>query len=249
MMKKLVLMLCVLIGLSAIAGIREVEGYSSDTPYMQFSHVEETNFGNYTDSLRADQNWLGAQMITLSIDSECDVWLSNYVSSWYWPKPLDALDGNVFDMSAGNYGAFEVNGTGSWVGQGQTTTVTYFDDLTGAENQTEAYLLGHFKGGEDIAVWMTTLPEDGGEKVDMQQYVADVNHSTTLASRVDGTHDLAGNVRINFGLTNYKGREFVAFGVSQTSPPISGQPLPGTILASVIALGTIGAAKKFKKRS
>ena len=81
----------------------------------------------------------------------------------------------------------------------------------------------------------------------MQQYVHDDMHSTTLASRTDGDHDLAGNVRINFGITNYNAREFVAFGVADEDIP-SGQPLPGMMISGMLAIGTISAAKRMKRK-
>lgn len=242
-MKKIAFFLCALVAVSAFAGILSVGGYDSDAAYMQFTHNEATNTGNYIDARHPEQNWLGAQTIMLNIDSECDVWLSNYINSWYWPKPMDALDGNVFDMSA--YG-YDLNGT-RFTSNGETTVVTYVDDATGITNSTEAYYLGHFEEGDEVSVWMTTLESDGHEAVDMQQYVEDADHDTTLASRVDGTYDLAGNVRINFGLTNLIGREFVAFGVGGTPAP-SGQPLPGATLAGLLAIGSIVTAKRMKKR-
>lgn len=258
-MKKLTCLLCAFLAVAAYAGIKSVEGYESTAPYLQFTHNEDANTGNITDARHPEQNWLGAQTITLKIDSECDVWLSNYVSSWYWPKPLDALDGNVYDMSAGKYGATDLNTGKAYAGNGNTTTVTYVDDATGVTNQTEGYFLGHFKGGEELSIWMTTLASDGGETVDMTQYVYDgnknvepMNPDTSLVSRVDGTKDLAGNVRINFGIESasigYTGREFVAFGVGGETEP-HGQPLPGVAFAGLLAMGSIAAAKKMRKRA
>lgn len=248
-MKKFAFVLAALLVANAFAGIQSVEGYDNDATYMQFTHNEATNTGNYVDARHSEQNWLGAQTISLSIESECDVWVSNYISSWYWPKPMTDLDGNIFDMS--NYGATDINTNEAFAGNGKTATVTFFDDATGVTNQTTAYYVGHFTPGKELSLWMTTLAEDGGETVDMQQYVADADHDTTLASRVDGTKDLAGNVRINFGLTNLKGREFVAFGVGGKNEPgpLTGQPLPGVAIAGILAVGSIAAAKKAKKRA
>ena len=55
------------------------------SPYLQFSHFEETNTGDYTDYIRQDQSWLAAQMITLNVKANTSVWLTNYVRSWYEP--------------------------------------------------------------------------------------------------------------------------------------------------------------------
>ena len=232
------------------AGIKSIAGYGGkNVMFCQYTHDDPTNTGDYRDAKNPGQNWLGAQTIKLTIAAEADVWLSNYVNSWQ--SPIVALDGNVFQMGAKQYGAVQLNGDKTWTGTGDTTTVTFVDDATGATNSTTAYYLGHFEGGEDISVWMTTLMEDGNEQVDMQQYVFDAEHDTTLVSRVDGTHDLAGNVRVNFGVDSvsvgFIGREFVAFGVDAGSTPPSGQPLPGAFVSLALALGTLSAAKRMHR--
>jgi hypothetical protein len=249
-MKKILLLLVLFSCMLSIAGVKNIEGYSGDTHFYQFTHFESTNTGDYHDSGRADQNWLGAQMISLNVPAKMDVWLSNYVNSWYAPIP--ALDGNIYQMGEGQYGAWQLDGDKTWVGNSQTTTIT-FTDGAGHDNSTDAYFLGHFEGGENIAVWMTTLADDGGEQVDMHQYVYDTWHGTTLVSRLDGTHDLADNVRINFGIESnsvgYIGREWVAVGVydeDDTRP--TGQPLPALPVSCALMLGTMAVAKKIKAR-
>ena len=246
---KIVCALYAIVSLSVFAGIKSIAGYGGkNVMFCQYTHDEPTNTGDYRDAKNLGQFWLGAQTIKLTIAAEADVWLSNYVNSWY--SPIAELDGNVFQMGAEQYGAVQLNGDKTWVGTGDTTTVTFVDDATGATNSTTAYYLGHFEGGEDISVWMTTLMEDGNEQVDMQQYVFDAEHDTTLVSRVDGTHDLAGNVRINFGVDSvsagFIGREFVAFGVDNGTPAPSGQPLPGALVSLALALGTLVTARKIK---
>lgn len=243
-MKKLLVFFLV-VCCAAYAGIKSVEGYNSTASYVQFTY-NDLNTGNYVNAYKPDQNWLGAQEILLNIDSEVDLYFSNYVSSWYWPKPLDPLNGIVYDMGLEQYGVFNADKT--WYGTGDIRTVTFYDDATGITNQTEAYYVGHFKGGETVALFMTTLPADGAETIDSIQYVNDANHSTVLWSRLDGTHDLAGNVRINFGLEDYVAHEFVAFGVSDQSAPPSGQPLPGTLATVLISGLCIGGLKKIKKK-
>lgn len=255
-MKKVVFALCALVAATAFAGISGVAGYSSDAVFTQFTHDEATNTGNYTDYQRPDQNWLAAQTIKLTLDSACDVWVSNYVSNWF--NESLPLDGNTFDMSAGNYGAVDIKGgataqSSPWF-EGDTTTVTYsqYADGSGLTKETTAYFVGHYDAGVELSFWMTTLPEDGHEQVDMQQYVADAGHETNLVSREDKTHDQANNVRINFSLATSGGREFVAFGVADGATPgpsPSGQPLPGILFAGLIAAGTIATAKKMKKRA
>ena len=250
-MKKITFMLVLLAFASTtFAGIKAVQGYSNTASFYQFTHDETNNTGDYHDYRRADQDWLGAQMIYLHIESETDVWVSNYIRSWY--EDIEALDGNVYQMGETQYGAYEVNGDRVWKGTGESRIVTYNDDNnSNITNTTEAYYVGHFEGGETIALYMTTLENDGGETVDAMQYVYDAAHDTTLYSRVDGTHDLAGNVRVNFGLSEDGGttllaREFVAFGVSDNSTP-SGQPLPGVLSTIVVACCSIACAKKMKK--
>lgn len=247
MKKMMMLLLGALLVSSAMAEIKSVQGYNSTTFY-QFVHNEPTNTGDYTGGRHFDQNWLAAQTIRLYVGQEMDVWLSNYINSWY--APIDALNGNVYQMGQGQYGAWQLNGNKTWVGSGATTTVTYTDGA-GHDNSTDGYFLGHFEGGEEIALWMTALENEGGEQVDTMQYVYDAAHNTTLASRLDATHDLAGNVRINFGLTTIpsgEGREFVAFGVHDESAVPSGQPLPGVLTSALLGFGVVLGVTRKRKR-
>ena len=190
------------------------------------------------------------------------------------PNPIADLDGNIYDMSAWKYGATQLNGDKIWIGNGETTTVTYNNiggdpgiEVDGQKytNDVTAYFVGSFEGGEVISLWMTTLPIDGGGEVDMTQLVQDADNHTTLMSRVIDTHDLAGNVRIDFGIDNGTygvhepkyiasiGREFVAFGVydgkEHDHPAPSGQPLPGAMTSGLLALGTVACAKKLRKKN
>ena len=247
MMKKLTFVLALLVVAStAFAEIKALQGYGDTATFYQFTHDEATNTGNYHDGRNAGQNWLGAQTIQLFIDTESDLWVSNYVDSWY--SDILALDGNVYQMGDKQYGAFEIYGDKVWEGNGVSKLVTYKDNVSGLENTTEAYYVGHFKGGETVALYMTTLATDGGETVDSWQYVNDADHPTTLYSRVDGTHDQAGNVRLNYGLTTYPdGREFVVFGVSDNPMP-SGQPLPGVFSTIAVACCSIACIRNRKAK-
>lgn len=221
------------------AGVKQLEGYSDKAVFYQFTHIEPANQGDYHDGHNAGQNWLASQTISLLVNQECDVWLSNYVSTWY--GELEALDGYAFQMGAGQYGAWQLNGDKEWIGTGEARTVT-FTDGQGHENSTSAYFLGHFEGGEQIAMYLTALETDGGEMVDTRQYVYDAEHGTILASRLDGTKDLADNVRINLGMTTYPtGREYIAYGACDWEY-IKGQPLPSVMFSALLALGSVALA-------
>lgn len=249
-MRGVLILLLVLASLVSFAEIERVQGYSDGAVFFQFTHDEATNTGDYTDSRREGQNWLGAQLIQLHIGSKMDVWLTNHVRSWY--EPIPSLDGNVYDMASQKYGAYEVDGSKSWIGNGQVTAVT-FSDGGSHENTESAYFLGEFEGGEDVYLWLTTIPEDGGEAVSTDQWVQDANHDTSLVSRLDNTHDIAGNVRINFGIDSESygltAREWVAFGVYEEEDyhGTSGQPLPGVLISALLATGTILSVSSKKR--
>lgn len=255
-MKKIIF--AMFIAVSVFAGVKQIDGYSEDAVYHQFTHDSITDTGNWTDTIRSDQNWEPAQMITLKISAKMDVWISNYVSSWYDPKPLLPLNGNVYDMDAG-YGIVQTNSTGTVEhvsgngGDNLTSTVTYFHDANPSiTNSTEAYFLGSFNAGDEIGIWLTTLAQDGGEQVDTQQYVQDADHNTTLVSRIDDYVDLAGNVRINFGINSpvdgLIAREWVAVGVIDDEPVPMGAPLPGVMMSCLVGIGGFFMARKKTKR-
>ena len=243
-----------------------------------FAGISEKNFFQYNASdfvneQRAQQPWLGAQMISLSVKGGSSVWLSNYINSWFDPKPIPDLNGTTYQMGANQYGYLrksDLQGVdpGSdysnlihW-SDGRTKEITFFDNNIPANtNSTTAYYLDYFGEDDEIYFVMTLLPKDGGEVVDSFQYVNDAtkgtemyNPDTMLVSRLDNTKDLAGNVRINFGLDmdNNSAREFVAFGSAgdydgNTRPP-SGQPLPGAMVAGCLSLGTLLLGKRVRRR-
>lgn len=223
---------------------------------------------------RPEQPWLGAQMISMHVTGGNSVWLANYISSWYYPKPVADLNGNTFQMGANQYGYLlksELQGVnpGSdysnlihW-SDGRTKEITYADTANnnGLTNPATAYYLDYFGEDDEIYFVMTSLPEYGGEVVDSFQYVNDAmkaikmyNPGTVLTSRLDNTYDLAGNVRINFGLgmDNYSGREFVAVwsegDYDGNKPAPSGQPLPGVMTSAALMLGTFLAGKRLHRR-
>ncbi len=226
---------------------------------------------------RPEQPWMGAQMISMHVTGGNSVWLANYINSWYNPKPVADLNSNTFQMGANQYGYLlksELQGVdpGSdysslihWA-DGRTKEITYVDDApasnSGATNKATAYYLDYFGKDDDIYFVMTAIPNDGGEVVDSFQYVNDKNKEiemynpdTTLVSRLDNTTDLAGNVRVNFGLgADETRREFVVVWSEgdydgNTPEPPSGQPLPGAMVAGILSLGTVLLGKRMRRRS
>jgi|GEM_PF-2284044 len=245
MMKKIASMMLLLAAVSVLAGVAE--------PFRQFTQAD------FSDAAKPGQGWSSARVFTLSVKANTSVWLSNYVRSFY--EPIPDLNGNVYNMAGGKYGYILKNdlpkldlANGSydslihWA-NGKTNTITYTNSTNSVTNSATGYLLDEFKEDADIYLVMTTLAGDGGETVDTYQFVRDADHDTTLQSRQHNTVDLAGNVRINFGI-NDVGHEFVAVygGVEGSSSP-SGQPLPGLLFAGMLSLGTVFAAFKVRKRS
>ena len=80
-------------------------------------------------------------------------------------------------------------------------------------------------------------------------------------SRLDGTLDLADNVRVNFGIDNGTygdgqgiAREFVAVYDDGTIDyahlqRAAGGPLPGFLFVGLLSMGTVFSASRMKKRS
>lgn len=245
-MKKLLLFLTAL-SLPLLANVGSVDVYDDGTPFYQFTQ------GDFNSVTNSSQPWLAAKSISIHIGSAMDVWLSNYVNSWYGDIP--ALNGNEFNMARGSYGAYDVNSGRNWVGTGDTATVTYADaNGAGRPNSTEAYYLGHFNGGEDVVIWLTAIENNAASSTQL------VNNGeidpTDLVSRVNGTSDIAGNVRLNFGYVTdngYVAHELIAFGsYGEFSPTgggaVSGQPLPGVLASSLIIGGCVALVSKKRRR-
>ena len=253
-MKKI--LFAMFIAVSVFAGV--------EAPLVQYTQAD---YCNDSHVMRADQNWFGAQLIVMDVHAGTDVWLTNYVSNFYNPVP--DLHGNQFDMLGeqkygyifadcitnfstpqGDYAESIIWGDGS-----KTRTVTYFsDDNPNLKVDAKGYYLDHFDNDGQVYLVMTTLPGDGGETVDLYQYVQDANHNTSLVSRQHNTVDVAGNVRINFGIDSlsegYIGREFVAVyehAEDEGGRP-TGAPLPGVMMSCLVGIGGIIMARKKTKR-
>jgi hypothetical protein len=119
---------------------------------------------------------------------------------------------------------------------------------------TTGYFLDYFKEDAEIYLVMTTIPADGGDVVDSYEYVQqDGVSNTSLVSRQHNTVDIAGNVRVNYGIdsstSGWIGREFVAV---YTSDPTfrdvnhtTGGPLPcGPIAWAISAMAVLIAKKR-----
>lgn len=212
---------------------------------------------------RTDQNWFGAQLISFEVKAGTNVWLSNYVNTFYNGK-LPSLDGTQFSMTGEHkYGYINKKDLSTMNEQnyadaihwstGKITSITYtYDADPSIKTTTTGYLLDYFGEDAEIFFVMTTLPQDGGETVDSYQYVQDADHDTTLVSRQHNTVDLAGNVRINFGVDSAGlgliGREFVAvFDKPSIDGGVSGQPLPGALTSFLLIAASVGLCR-LKKR-
>ena len=264
-MKKLVLLVLAVVAAATFAGVVE--------PFKQFTQAD------FTDYDKPSQNWDTAKMFTLSVKGGSDVWLSNYVSSWYYPKPLTDLHGNVYDMGGNQrYGYIYKNDITSdslangsyddlihW-SNGDTNVITYCADENPAiTNSATGYFLDYFKEDSEIYLVMSTIPEDGVDTVDTYQFVEDYREeipddNTLMQSRQHNTEDLAGNVRINFGIDNGTygdgagiAREFVAVydDTAYLRHPVTpaGGPLPSLLFVGLLSMGTVFGASRMKKRS
>lgn len=233
-MKYSIIVLMFLAGMVFAATVTGINTFAPDYDgsfYAQYTHVEQPNGGSYKD-VPGDAGHAYDAAITLDVKAGTKVWLTNYVSSWYGIDDLEA----VFDMSNEKYGYIDDGGL--HLSKGETTQVTYSKD--GHSVFTKGYLLDYF--GEDATIYIAMTPLNGEDiMVDTLQEM-----DSYLISRQDGNGfatllDQADNVRINFGIADGKGYEFVA--VSE-EPVSQGQPLPGMLVCSLLCGGMLVARKK-----
>ena len=219
--------------------------YISST-YGQYDHDEAPiNGGDYQDISGNSSEAYTAQ-IRLSVVGGTKVWLTNWVSSWESIPDLNTPF-NMVDEEM--YGYFTTEGGAINWSDGSISTITYGE---GTEHQvtTTGYLLDYFE--EDTDIFLVLTPRD--DEMATLDFTVDtaeaVNANGNLIARFDGDgamtdYDLAGNVKINFTLANYGDRTFVA--VFETPRP-AGQPLPGTLMAGLLSMGTILVSRRMKKR-
>ena len=199
------------------------------------------------------QNWESARMITLNVKAGTSVYITNYVSSWYGIPDLDAADYEAgYDMSPGQYGYIPAVRTASGVAaagdfipsSGETVSVTYRNPDGPQSLATEGYLLGMFD--KDAEIFLAMTPRGYEEQVDSRNPVNDPYGDpavfSVLVSRQANYLDLADNVRVNFGLDDSIGHEFVLGYVDATA----GQPLPGMLFSGLLVLG-MGAATRIRR--
>ncbi len=291
-MKKLLMTVLMLVGAVTFASVEEPfkqfarEDYHSTTRNLEnLPYLENLGWQKWDYLQVSDYNAL----FTLSVKGGTGVWLSNYVSNVYGTETpnIDGgdvpLDKNTYNMSPKAYGYIYAKDMPSLIEQkgsydnlihlsnGATTDITYTSDTPNGDGTyksitTPGYFLDYFKDDAEIYLVMTTLPVDGVEMVDSYQYTQDAKHETILYSRQFNTADIAGNIRVDFGIDNgtygkYEpegtesiAREFVAV-YSEDKDLInkqlaggSGGPLPGVFFAGLLSLGTVFGASKAKRQ-
>ncbi len=244
-----------LVAVTLLAGIMSFAAEQTFFPYTS------SDYNSYAPSGYSSQNWVSAQMITLSVKAGSAVYLANYVSSWYWG--LDLGDPNYaagFDMSAGKYGyvfaAKDANGKVTPVGDinyanGNTKDVTFFSPDGTLSLTTTGYLLDTFD--KDAEVFLVLTPRGYGEAINTYDPVNDpdgeVPYNSILGSRQLNTNDQTKQTRVQIGMVGGIDHEFVIGHEAAAPGPVSGQPLPGVLLCSLLSLGTVTATKRLRKRS
>ena len=196
-----------------------------------------------------------------------NVWLSSPIFN---DDPVSL--GTVYNMTSDNYGygRGQGNGNNQWFephlieeAEAKTTDITYRNVETDEIIKTDGYFLGHFTGGEThLAFIMTSLPDEGGYRVDS---VHDLDENEGLLDRYFGneltgnsTQDAAGNYVVSFEFNGVNEgdspfvRSFVAVYSVGPEPIIddhtTGGPLPGVFFAGLLSMGTVFGASKMKKQ-
>jgi hypothetical protein len=272
-MKKQLRLIWALVALSTVA----MAGVTVEIDGFEVFKENDFNFatrimGQTVSTWEWAQNWKDARIISLKVPGGNDVWLANITTNWYGTND-DLKD--IYKMDSDSFGYIKTSEIDGYTvpksdysvtpGKETTTDITYHMTLTDDSGEitdkrditTTGYLLGHFEEDTEIYLAMTPLGTTSKEMMDTYQLV-DVA-GTDMQSRKLTTWGLEGdqatNMRINFGWKvgasvdpAVTGAEFVALYATPKMPP-TGQPLPGGLLAGLLAFGTVTAGSLKKKRS
>lgn len=142
-------------------------------------------------------------------------------------------------------------------GDGTSTQVTFHNDQWSTPDPVlTAYHLGTFTKDTEFFLVLTT---EAGEQVDSYSEInpegSAADGQTSLGSRQIFEKDQAGNVRFNFGFRssawggNARSREFILVYGPSAETPVTGQPLPGMVMAGLLSMGTVAAGRRLRKRT
>lgn len=204
--------------------------------------------------------------ITASPEAPAKVFITNYVdhvATNEYGDPYgvvtdlgadDYLKG--YDMGSGKYGyvmaEIDDNGNATPIlstlkmadGTHKTVNYTYTADGREYPVQTEGYYLDEFT--EDAKIFLIMTPRGFDEAVNTYDPVSPTIE-TELLSRQLNTVDHLNYTRVNLGLTDGS-HEFV-IGYQAPTSPVTGSPLPGSLLSSLVFMGTAAFGSRFRKRS
>ncbi len=224
-----------------------------------------------------NQPWFSSELISLKVKAGSTVYLTNYTSNFdslydigdenysIYNPAIDKYERPGFDMSIGKYGyltatAYDENGFVTAVSdfqQGKGTKQTLsFTGPDGRTVPTPGYLLDTFDKDTEIFFVMTPL-SNGNPVVTVNSYARvgvpneEYEGQEYLQSRQINTWDQNGATRVNFGMTDGVGHEFIVGYVASVDPsePPSGQPLPGVLTSCLVGLAATGLAARRRKQS
>ncbi len=219
-----------------------------------FRQVTNADINTGVGENNGSQFWWPANGFSLKVPAHTEVWISNVINYWShqnaWnqaPYP-DLVDEGVYQMTSDKFGYYTLD-ENFHSGTSKTMTLTYTNDKNNNQSSpTTGYLLGSFD--KDTEIFLAMTPIDGTELVNSYQYVrGNENPNTTLENREWQLTDFAGNIRMEWGFYGLtpSGREFtIAYKELEHN---SGQPLPGGLVAGLLAFGTITVGSLKKKRS
>lgn len=172
-----------------------------------------------------------------------------------------------YDMGSGKYGyvmaEIDDNGNATPIlstlkmadGTHKTVNYTYTTDGREYPVQTEGYYLDEFT--EDAKIFLIMTPRgldtvntyDPPANSDSRYPEIQEKSQADLLSRQLNTVDHLNYTRVNFGTPDtVRAHEFV-IGYQAPSAPVTGSPLPGSLLSSLVFMGTAAFGSRFRKRS